>query len=388
MKTSNWKMLLESKADEQKLVDFAGKDLAQQFFKLKSRLQAPENDLYYWIKKGDPKELEDRLNQLLNTTTRKEKDIEASEGAELIYNKDGWKVYHITTYPASVKYGKGTKWCISGSKVWSNGEKGEEYFNDYTDKGIKFYFYIKDNEEKYALAYANDNTYQVFNAADEDVTSTVELPNVEGLPAFEFIYDWVYDGTRKAPERVRTVIIKDGVKRIEFEAFEHYVYLTNITIPNSVISIGDYAFNSCINIGSITIPNSVTSIGNNAFSECISLENIIIPNSVTSIGWSAFRGCKNLKNITISNSVKSIGYHTFAYCTNIESISIPNSVTSIGKRTFIYCRSLTNITIPNSVTSIGDEAFYNCPNLTITCSKGSHAEKYANRYNITVKITK
>ena len=41
--------------------------------------------------------------------------------------------------------------------------------------------------------------------------------------------------------------------------------LTNVTIPNSVTSIGSYAFVFCTSLTSVTIPNSVTSIGEAAF---------------------------------------------------------------------------------------------------------------------------
>jgi hypothetical protein len=39
--------LTEAKADTQKLITFAGKDLADRFLKIKHRLKTPENDLYY-----------------------------------------------------------------------------------------------------------------------------------------------------------------------------------------------------------------------------------------------------------------------------------------------------------------------------------------------------
>src|SRR6185369_6332772 len=51
-----------------------------------------------------------------------------------------------------------------------------------------------------------------------------------------------------------------------------------------VIYIEAAAFNSCFGLTNVTIPNSVTSIGNNAFSYCTSLTNVTIPNSVTNIG--------------------------------------------------------------------------------------------------------
>jgi hypothetical protein len=50
--------------------------------------------------------------------------------------------------------------------------------------------------------------------------------------------------------------------------------LTNVTIANSVISIGGYAFQLCTSLTSVTIPNSVTSIGQWAFDECTRLTGV------------------------------------------------------------------------------------------------------------------
>ena len=103
---------------------------------------------------------------------------------------------------------------------------------------------------------------------------------------------------------------------------------------------------------------SVTSIG--WFRSCSSLTSVTIPNSVISIGEGAFYYCSSLTSITIPNSVTSIGEITFAFCSSLTSITIPNSVTSIGTGAFSSCYGLTSVTIPNSVTSIGKEAFCNC----------------------------
>lgn len=116
--------------------------------------------------------------------------------------------------------------------------------------------------------------------------------------------------------------------------------LTDLTIGNSVTSIGDYAFSGCHGLTSITIPNSVTSIGESAFYNCSGLTSITIPNSVTSIGESAFSDCSGLTGITI-----------------------PNSVTSIGERAFYYCSGLTSITLGSSVAEIGSYVFYECDKL-------------------------
>jgi hypothetical protein len=53
--------------------------------------------------------------------------------------------------------------------------------------------------------------------------------------------------------------------------FDGCVSVVSITIPNSVVSIGDYAFSDCASLTTVTIPGSVTNIGESAFQVCTSL---------------------------------------------------------------------------------------------------------------------
>ena len=139
--------------------------------------------------------------------------------------------------------------------------------------------------------------------------------------------------------------------------------VTNLDIPEGVTTIRDYTFRRYGDITNVTIPSSVTSIGKYAFSGCGKLTSVTIPNSVTSIGESAFSGCA-LTSVTIPNSVTSIDYRAFYGCDKLTSVIIPSSVTSIDSGAFSYCSNLARIAIPSSVTSIDSGAFSYCSNLT------------------------
>ncbi len=102
--------------------------------------------------------------------------------------------------------------------------------------------------------------------------------------------------------------------------------VTDLVIPDEVITIKNYAFSVCASLTSVTIPNSVTNIGESAFRACYALTSITIPNSVTTIGRSAFSGCSSLTSVTIGNKVQNIYSNTFFDCSQLDTITCLGSV--------------------------------------------------------------
>ena len=155
--------------------------------------------------------------------------------------------------------------------------------------------------------------------------------------------------------------------------YAHNLYLngesvTELVIPSSVTSIGDYALEGCSGLTSIEIPSSVTSIGEGAFYNCSGLTRITFGanSQLTSIGKDAFYYCNGLTKIEIPSGVTSIGDGAFYYCSGLTSVAIPSGVTSIGEGAFYNCGGLTRITFGENsqLTSIGKEAFFYCSGLT------------------------
>ena len=86
------------------------------------------------------------------------------------------------------------------------------------------------------------------------------------------MYDYSYYNGERAPwdsEKVKQIIIGDGVTTIGRCAFIYCSTPTSVTIPNSVTTIGIGAFYFCSALTSVTIPNSVKKIGGSAFEGCI-----------------------------------------------------------------------------------------------------------------------
>ena len=183
------------------------------------------------------------------------------------------------------------------------------------------------------------------------------------------------------------VVIPDGVTVIDDSAFSKCASVTNVIISDSVTRIGKSAFENCTLLESVTIPAGVMSIGEYAFSRCNSLISVDIPDSVTRIGKCAFYDCISLKSVNIPKGVTSIGEGVFNTCKSLKRVTIPDNVTSIGKFAFYECTSLADVTIPNSVTNINKTAFEGCSSLSINCQKGSAAEQFAKKNNITYTVS-
>ena len=260
-------------------------------------------------------------------------------------------------------------------------------------------------------------TWDISAMANDNVVA-----NLYNDPDNEGMYTLVISGSGemgKSPwysyrEKITKVDIKEGVTNILSNQFNLCSNLINISIPNSIKTIGIWtfpntliyneydngyylgnetnpyvvfvkaknkeisscrineatkiiyceAFEECSLLLNIEITNNIVDIGSWAFSGCTRLTNIKIPDNIEHIGTAPFANCTSLTDIELPNNLTSITDNMFAGCTSLTNIEIPNSVTSIGGAAFYCCTSLTNIEIPDSVTSIGDSAFYNCNSLT------------------------
>ncbi len=157
-------------------------------------------------------------------------------------------------------------------------------------------------------------------------------------------------------------VIPKGIKTIANSAFMGCGGLTQITIPDTVITIGPKAF-SCCNLTTITLPNSVTTIGNNAFYPCFKITAPVYNKHVFACLPKGYEG-----SFIIPDGIKVIGSHAFTGCAQLTAITLPDSVTTIGTEAFHACFSLTDVTIPRGVIHIGGGAFAYCKYLSeITC---------------------
>lgn len=96
----------------------------------------------------------------------------------------------------------------------------------------------------------------------------------------------------------------------------------------------------------------------------IYLTEMIMGSPIVAIGVDAFRTNSSLEKIVMPDTVKTIGMYAFGYCDNLSSVTLPEGLVGIGQNAFRACYKLKEITIPDSVTSISSGAFQYCTGLT------------------------
>ena len=122
--------------------------------------------------------------------------------------------------------------------------------------------------------------------------------------------------------------IPDGVKEIGGGAFKECRKLKNVTIPASVQKIKYRLFAKSKIENAIFLPG-VKSIFKGMFYGC-RLKNVTMPDSVTSIGAKAFFNCRGLANVTIPRKVSKIGDLAFSKCTDLECVTMPATLKTKG----------------------------------------------------------
>lgn len=184
-----------------------------------------------------------------------------------------------------------------------------------------------------------------------------------------------YSGNVVIPASVTYDGIYYDVTSIGYSAFLGCNYLSSVTIPKSIVSIGDVAFKDCSGLMAVYISDltawcniSISSLqGSNPlyyahhlYLNGEEIKDLVIPDDVTTIKSRVFIGCSGLTSVTISNSVTSIDERAFSGCSGLTTVTISESVKTIGSYAFTSCSSLTSISIPNGLETIGKYAFQYC----------------------------
>ena len=163
--------------------------------------------------------------------------------------------------------------------------------------------------------------------------------------------------------------VKDGFSYILYEdhseliAYENATTAGEIAIPfefegKPVAVLGAEVFMGNDYIKSITIPDTVVSIGNYAFFRCSNLEKVVIPTSVERIGCDAFASTAWFNALDKEFEIVGNGV-LIKYNGDDETVALPKSVKYISSA-FKDNAIVSDIMFHSEVTGVSDNAFYGC----------------------------
>lgn len=207
-----------------------------------------------------------------------------------------------------------------------------------------------------------------------------------------------------------SLVIPDGVTHIRDGIFAGYTGLQNVTLPETLLYIGEHAFYQS-GLTSVTIPANVLGIGGYAFAEtaiteldmqstknptvgirafaALTLKKVSVASMMANVsketfggvfdGYTEKGGCyylgnaanpyvilvkaDNKRNCTLQSGVKQIANYAFKDCELLSTINIPDSVEYIGAWAFANCFSLYQVKVGSGVAYIGGSAFDACRKL-------------------------
>lgn len=159
------------------------------------------------------------------------------------------------------------------------------------------------------------------------------------------------------------ITLKRGCRIVGPEVFYHSDKLQEITIPDSVVFIGNSAFQECGNLTHVYGMKNVRGIADNAFENCAEMVSIGEPESIETIGKWSFNSCKKLKELPLSDNFRFMGNFALDECDEL-SFTTSDNISYLGNETnrFVYIHKAidndrTSLTLPMGCKVIGAEAF-------------------------------
>lgn len=229
--------------------------------------------------------------------------------------------------------------------------------------------------------FENDFIYEVYEYTETaDNGSSVSKNGIRIL------------GTRQVTEDlyIPSTLGNVSVTAIADYAFYGDDFVTKIYLPSDLKEIGERAFSNMANVTDVTLNDTLTSVGDYAFADCPKLEFMRGGTNMTDVeyfGKAVFEntafikrtdeefltvGCVLVKftgfaaEVTIPENVEFIATDAFVNHGEITSVSFAgDKIKTVDKDAFQYCNGIREINFPSSIKKVASKAFNPCEKLVL-----------------------
>ena len=221
-----------------------------------------------------------------------------------------------------------------------------------------------------AKSFGGDLTWQR-SGADMDsswcgnhITWSLSEAGVLTLSGTGAMYDYSEADIAYAPwydsrDSIMKIVVSDGITYIGARAFYNCNKATSVSIPQSIITIGEQAFEKC-SVTSLIWPEQLASVGDYAFRSAKLSGILDLPDTLVTVGTGVFKSCTNITAVVLPDSMTSIPDEMFQSCSKLVDVDFPEMITRIGTRAFSGCYKLNSVVLPEGLVEIGEYAFAAC----------------------------
>ena len=215
---------------------------------------------------------------------------------------------------------------------------------------------------RYSISSAPKLKYLKLSAGVTDLTGL----SVQGNPALETLV--IPEGVEKlgnttfaGNDKLKNVTLPSTLTDIGRNVFAS-TGVEYLEIPTGVKEIGssNHSLAGMSKLKTLVLNDGLEKIDSYSFSSLGALENVYIPKSVTEMGTGIFSGLDNLKSVTFQEGLTVIGDNLFQGCSNLREIIIPNSIKNIPDNLFTGVANLNLIILPEELDSIGGDGLFSC----------------------------
>lgn len=220
-----------------------------------------------------------------------------------------------------------------------------------------------------------EETGYIVTGLAEGVTETnITIPaTYNSLPVLEIGYLAFGNQTQ-----LTSVTISEGVSIIGSGAFTQCTGLVSFKFPDSITVIGASAFQNCSGLLMVRFNETslLEEISANAFQNCEKITEVTLPDGVVTIGSRAFQGCAALKSADLGESVEIIESEAFRGCDKLEMVNLGSSLKEVGSKAFLNCTLITEMHFPITLERTALGALEGCTGLKILTIPFVGAQKY------------